>query len=377
MKNYQKYKNRLCGDNMQKKENSTSNFRKIIKYVLLISIIIISGLLSYYYLKLGLNNKYNKEVEYNSTSNTTYKVYLFENDYFEEPYLEMGKTYISSLINYIDIDFNYNLNFSEFLSGQYTYYIKGTIAADKLKEDSSYWSKSYILKQPETITYNNQNNFTVLTNVKIDYQKYNRLLNEFRKEYGISFNGFFRVEFIIESTNEANNIKEKIPIKSITEVKIPLTQQVIDLSIDLKNNNDQGEVTETITNNDINHYVFLTLSVILALFTLLLIIKAVKLLLKYYSNKSEYSKKLKKILSTYDNIIVNVSSIPKLEDLKQIEVSNFSEMIDAQSEVRMPINYLEEEKNYKSIFILVSDNIAWKYTLINQEKNIKKRKSKR
>ena len=362
---------------MQKKENITSNFGKIIKYVLLISIIIISGLLSYYYLKLGLNNKYNKEVEYNSTSNTTYKVYLFENDYFEEPYLEMGKTYISSLINYIDIDFNYNLNFSEFLSGQYTYYIKGTIAADKLKEDSSYWSKSYILKQPETITYNNQNNFTVLTNVKIDYQKYNRLLNEFRKEYGISFNGIFRVEFIIESTNEANNIKEKIPIKSITEVKIPLTQQVIDLSIDLKNNNDQGKVTETITNNDINHYVFLTLSVILALFTLLLIIKAVKLLLKYYSNKSEYSKKLKKILSTYDNIIVNVSSIPKLEDLKQIEVSNFSEMIDAQSEVRMPINYLEEEKNYKSIFILVSDNIAWKYTLINQEKNIKKRKSKR
>ena len=188
----------MCGDSMKKKKQNA--FLQIGRCVLLLFIAIIFGLFSYYFLQIGLNNKYEKVISYNSSSNVAYKVYLFENDYFEEPYLGMNRTYISSLINYIDIDFNYNLNFSEFVSGKYTYYVKGTIAADKIKEnDGSYWSKSYILTEPETITYNDQNSFNISTNVIIDYQKYNNLLNEFKKDYGISFNGVFNVELIVNS----------------------------------------------------------------------------------------------------------------------------------------------------------------------------------
>ena len=76
---------------------------------------------------------------------------------------------------------------------------------------------------------------------------------------------------------------------------------------------------------------------------------------------------LRKILSSYDSIIVNVSNVPSLDDLKIIEVNSFNELIDAHSEVRMPINYCEEVENYKSVFVLVSNNIAWIYTLINHE----------
>ena len=99
----------MCGDSMKEKEQKT--FLQIGRFVLLVFITIVFGLFSYYFLQIGLNNKYEKVISYNSSSNVAYKVYLFENDYFEEPYLGMNRTYISSLINYIDIDFNYNLNF--------------------------------------------------------------------------------------------------------------------------------------------------------------------------------------------------------------------------------------------------------------------------
>ena len=56
-----------------------------------------------------------------------------------------------------------------------------------------------------------------------------------------------------------------------------------------------------------------------------------------------------------------------MNDLKVIEVNTFSELIDAHSEVRMPINYYEEVTDYKSVFVLVSTNMAWVYTLINHE----------
>lgn len=348
-----------------KKENK---FLQAGKYIFYLFIAIVFSLFSLYYFKMGLKNTYQEEVSYKSSSNVSYKVYLLENDYFDEPYLGMDRTYISSLINYIDINFNYNLNFSNFVSGKYTYYIKGIIAADKVKDDdSSYWSKSYILKEPVTISYDNQNSFNIDTNVKVDYQKYNSLLNEFRKDYGISFDGAFKVQLVIESESNATNIKESIPVDSLIEVRVPLTQQVIDLSIDLSNNDNEGEVSETIVNNTSSNYVFLGLGILFMSVTLCLLWLIFRYIIFIYLSKSEYSKTLKKILSTYDSVIVNVSNLPNLNDLKVIEVNTFSELIDAHSEVRMPINYYEEVADCKSVFVLVSTNMAWVYTLINHE----------
>lgn len=348
-----------------KKENK---FLQAGKYIFYLFIAIVFSLFSLYYFKMGLKNTYQEEVSYKSSSNVSYKVYLLENDYFDEPYLGMNRTYISSLINYIDINFNYNLNFSNFVSGKYTYYIKGIIAADKVKDDdSSYWSKSYILKEPVTISYDNQNSFNIDTNAKVDYQKYNSLLNEFRKDYGISFDGTFKVQLVIESESNATNIKESIPVDSLIEVRVPLTQQVIDLSIDLSNNDNEGEVSETIVNNTSSNYVFLGLGILFMSVTLCLLWLIFRYIIFIYLSKSEYSKTLKKILSTYDSVIVNVSNLPNLNDLKVIEVNTFSELIDAYSEVRMPINYYEEVADCKSVFVLVSTNMAWVYTLINHE----------
>ena len=83
-----------------KKENK---FLQAGKYIFYLFIAIVFSLFSLYYFKMGLKNTYQEEVSYKSSSNVSYKVYLLENDYFDEPYLGMNRTYISSLINYIDI----------------------------------------------------------------------------------------------------------------------------------------------------------------------------------------------------------------------------------------------------------------------------------
>ena len=70
----------MCGDSMKDKEQKA--FLQIGRFVLLVFITIVFGLFSYYYLMMGLNNKYEKVINYNSSSNVSYKVYLFENDYF-------------------------------------------------------------------------------------------------------------------------------------------------------------------------------------------------------------------------------------------------------------------------------------------------------
>ena len=80
-------------------------------------------------------------------------------------------------------------------------------------------------------------------------------------------------------------------------------------------------------------------------------------------NDNKYYVELKRILNTYDGIIVNVSSLPDLEKFNVIKVRSFDELLDAHSEVRLPINYYRQK--HKSTFILVNDTMLWMYVLRN------------
>ena len=61
-------------------------------------------------------------VGYTEDSDLDYKVFLKENSYFKEPFLEKDGEYISSLIDYIDADFDYTIKMNEDISNyKYTY----------------------------------------------------------------------------------------------------------------------------------------------------------------------------------------------------------------------------------------------------------------
>ena len=51
----------------------------------------------------------------------------------------------------------------------------------------------------------------------------------------------------------------------------------------------------------------------------------------------------------------------ELEAIPNIEVKSFEELIDAHSEIRMPINYYNSDES--SMFVLFNDKTAWVYVL--------------
>lgn len=347
------------------------NLYSTLKNICLAIIIIVLGFVSYQFIYIGLNAYEEKVLSYNSKSNINYKVYLNKNKFFETEYLEMDKTYISTLINYIDIDFDYNVDFDNIVSGNYTYYVNGTLLASRTSSTeggNNYWEKTYTLTSPSLINYNETDKFSFNTNVKIDYQKYNTILKSFRDTYGISIDGKMRVELIVQSNSTSDILTDPVAIKSVASIDIPLTEKVIDISIDKNNTEVSDKVRETVQIKDFIHKLFVVLGIVLGLCDLTLIIVLIKGIKTIISKKSEYEKQLNRILSTYDSIIVNVKELPKYNDLKIIKTNTFEELIDAHSEVRMPINFVELEKNKRSKFVLVSENIVWEYTLENKKK---------
>lgn len=325
---------------------------------------------------MGLDNKKKIILDYRSSSDINYKVYLKKNNFFNEEYLTMNKTYIASLIDYLDVIFTYNLKYSEMVSGQYQYYVKAVIYADKdASSKTNYWSKSYILTEPETVEFKNISDFNVTSRVVVDYQKYSDLLKEFRKEYGLSINGFLKLELVVESDSKSELMEKVAKVSSSSELTIPLTEQAIELSINTENNNNSGNIVEEVLLDNIKYKIYLGLGTIFGILVIVLLGIFVYDLVMLYRSKSKYTKELKKIMSTYDSIIVNVASMPNFNNYKVIHVLSFNELIDAHSEVRMPINYFEEKPGCKSVFALINGDIAWVYTLM--EENYRKKFQKR
>ena len=96
--------------------NIKSKLKPIDKLTMVFIGILMCCLLGFIFARHGIHNYKQVQVSYKEKSDIHYKVYLKENNFFEEDYLEENRTYITSLIDYLDIDFNYNINLDEKIS---------------------------------------------------------------------------------------------------------------------------------------------------------------------------------------------------------------------------------------------------------------------
>jgi hypothetical protein len=316
------------------------------------------------YFQKSFNNFQINIMNYKENNSVDYKVFLKPNNYFETPYLEKGKTYITNLIDYIDTEFIYNVEFDNKVKGTYDYKIVATISANKTDDDNSnYWSKSYILKEQKDNKVNNASNLYLSEKVKIDYNKYNDLLNSFKKEFALAVSGILKVELVITTNLNSEVITKDINIDSNLSWDIPLTLQAVEASINLEEGvKVEKTITEKIAISDQKYqnyrlFGFANFGISICLLFVLF----------WYSKEEKerniYEVSLKRILSTYDSVIVNIKVMPSMSDLQQIKVESFEELIDAHSEVRMPINYYNDKKREASIFFLISEGVVWIYIL--------------
>lgn len=102
-------------------------------------------------------------------------------------------------------------------------------------------------------------------------------------------------------------------------------------------------------NSKLINYLIISLSVLFILILTLIIY------VRYIMNPDNiYSGDLKQILKAYDNILVEINKLPRLDDKNIIEVKSMEELIDAQIEIRKPI-YFKLEENSCSFILLDGD----------------------
>lgn len=355
-----------------------SKIKLILKYFCLCLIILLLAFFSFIMFKKSFNNKEQHMLSYNKVALIDYKVYLKENNFFDTSFLTKeelimnNRSIITSLIDYLDINYKYNMKYSDVVSGEYTYYVELILKANKMNsENENYWSKIYQITEPQKININNEKNFGIIQNVKINYEKYNNILDDFKKQHGLATDGKLEISLVVSSTVNNEKITKKINLNNRESFNIPLSQMAVDATITLDEKGEEvGNVKEIVKLKDSKFVIYKVIASLLGISAIGLFVLLINLV-KHGRSLREYSILLKKILSSYDDIIVNVNTLPDVSDLNVIHVESFDELIDAHGEVRMPINCYINEQKHRTSFVLMSESIAWVYVL--KDKNHKKR----
>ena len=198
----------------------------------LIYIVIFTFLIGAITLTIFLLNNNTKYIEYNENSDIDYKVYLKENEFYKEKYLEKGNSYIASLIESIKTEFKYTINFNEELDYNYSYKISADVDVEDENSDTTLYHFQENLVKKESKNSVKEN--TIKENIDIDYEHYNNLINRFKDIYELrnaKSNLSISLYVTVETEEDERTILKD---KKVSSIIIPLTQNTV--NIDISNN---------------------------------------------------------------------------------------------------------------------------------------------
>lgn len=359
----------------RKQVNKILNFQKIRhKNVFLFMVAItINILIAMIFLLLYINGNKYQYIKYTEQNNTTYKVYLKENDFFNKDYLLKDNEYISTLINNIEANFNYFLSVEEDVTYNYSYKIESNVYA-KRKSSSEYLynETTTIIDKVEKTT--NENNIKINKNLNIDYNMYNNLMKKFVNIYSLEdIESVLTINMYINVVGACNEFNEETQKDTVLSVKIPLTTRVVDIELRdnlLNNQNNLIECKKTIENAAI----FLILSLIFTISSTIIIILMIKYIIKTRTAENIYQKEMKKILNNYGSYIQTLSNSIDLTNYQLLHIDSFTDLLEISETIRQPILLKENnEKTGAYFLILTSFGTIYIYRLkvSDIEKNIK------
>ena len=303
-------------------------------------------------------------ISYNEKGNIDYKVYLKDNDYYNQPYLNKGMQYIASLINTIGLDFNYEIHSTEDLDYNYKY----KVTADLLVTDRNDPSK-VVYERPETLIEEKEvdvkdNNFVINEDVDIDYGKYNEYVNSFKSDYALNVESNLVITLDVITTGKADNVDKPLNTNNDLTITIPLSEQTVDIAMETEELNKQGSLggTNSLT---IESPIILVSGIVFAIASLILLIIAIYLYVTSREEKDIYEKEIKRLLKTYDRLIVT-SQRPNIKEkdfANVIRVTSIDELVDAYETTKKPIIYYEVIPGEKSFFVIMNEDTLYKLTI--------------
>lgn len=345
------------------KKNNKIYFGYYTRYVIYLTCVVICLLLFFICFAKGFKLKDNYQLDYQISSDINYKVYLKDNEYYNEKYLDEGMQYITGLIDYIDLNFKYKIDTNKKNNYDYKYDIKADIIiTDRNNSEKVLYKDNYILKDEVVASSSATINLNLLENLKIDYDKYNVLVNSFKSKYAISASSSLIITMHIEAIAKNNRVDKDIIDKEDMKIIIPLSEQTINVLKEYNTAGKKGSISKYSYFKVVNK-LYATCALISLIASVISIVSLFRYLKKVSRSDSLYVRRLNKIKREYNRVIVSISKLPDISKSCIVDVESFEELLDAKNSLNKPILHIEIHKNQKSFFLILADNYVYRYIL--------------
>lgn len=322
------------------------------RIVLNVLTIIILSIAIIYTLKMSFKLPEDEVIKYKENSTIDYKVYLKENDFYEQEYLEKGMAYVASLIDNIKINYNYFFSVDKESDIEIENKVIAKLIITSQSNSNVFFEKEYELSPAKSEELQKGKSYALKKEVDIDYGYYNNLANRFRSNYAVNTTSTLEVYLQIKEKNKNTN-EYQLTNENKTVLTIPLSEQEINISLDNKNVNDEKQIVKK-SEFKISNPTYLIISGVIALLIIIELIRLIKKILLLQKKVNKYDKYINKILRGYDRVIVNVKTAPNLDNYNVIKVESFEELIDVRDNIKEPIKYLVIQEHQKSEFFITN-----------------------
>lgn len=308
---------------------------------------------------------YEKQLySYNVNKNVNYVVNLKENDYFVQKELDMDKSYISSIVDKINMDFSYSLAGNKKVNTKYIYQI---VAISNVRYSSitsenndPIWTKQYMLLNPKEVEVDSSN-FVIKENIDVNFAEYNNEIKEFKKQFKMPIKADLQVKLFIRSDSKIPDVEENMIEASIMNVKMDLDEDVFRVEKDFKPTENKSLSEKVETSKDVNK-VTVIIGFVLVTGAVVIILESIRKALKF-GKKSVYEIALNRILKNYGDVVAEIVNPVEIDSLNIIDVKDFDQLLDIEEEIRMPILFYETIPGEQGEFIIVCDNVAYRYVI--------------
>lgn len=333
------------------------NLRFLLNIILVL--LTVSCLVASFFMSFSITKT--KRINYSNKSEIDYKVFLDDNEFYEKDYLNKGMAYVASLIDKINIKFDYKFDSDIKSDIEFRSKVMAKLVISSQNNSRVFYENEYEILEEEKTELKNQYNHLISKDVTIDYDYYNDLANKFKSEYAVNTNSYLEVYLLVNEKDEESN-SYKIYNSEKTSLIIPLSQQEVNIGLEEKTVNNQKEVvfSPKVVIADIR---FVVLDVILFIIAVFLLTNLLKKLSFISSKKSNYDKYVNKLLRGYDRLIVNVKTSPNFENYNVIKVENFDELLDVRDNIKEPIKYFVITEHQKCEFFITNNNDLYLYVV--------------
>lgn len=351
--------------------NKNSIRKIIVSFLLVIAMVVQFSFLSYLFKGLAPESSKNKDnliMSYTSSGNIDYKVFLKQNNFIENEYLNAGEAYILDLIDYVRLTplYNFKSNAKTNVTGTNKLVARLKVyykeSSDK-NNNPEVMNKEKVLD--EKVMNFNDDKYTSVSSYDLYLNEYLDMLKEFQSEVKIAVDGYLDISY--ESGFDGKVGGASYTNKYDSLIRIPLSNSVVKIESP-KSDAKEANVYEADlvkTNKTVMTYI-----IIANIVTFIIICYLLKRLFSF-TNKSEYQRKLGKILRNYDDIIVNTSSMVDVKKYKVIKIDEFKEMLNLSRELLLPIMNYEKIKDKETWFYVIKDDILYMHVVSEKKLELK------